>query len=142
MLKTTRENTKYCEDQRYSPSSYKHSSSETSLTSQVLHKSQAPENETLSGREGMSETNRATSACVRTSSQIKNYTAASFYIDFNQATDRGLLGVIRKHIQQLLRRVERSNVTRDEDRLPIEVYDGGNAGSVRVTLRRILLKPF
>lgn len=37
---------------------------EGSLTSQVLHRSQAPENETLSGRDGMSETNRATRACV------------------------------------------------------------------------------
>ncbi len=55
-------------------------------------------------------------------------------------TDRGLLRVIGECIQQLLWGVEWSNITRDEDRLPVEVYDGGNTGSVRVALRSISLK--
>ena len=55
-------------------------------------------------------------------------------------TNRGLLGVIGEGIQQLLWWVEWPDITRDEDRLPIEIYDGANAGSVRVAQCNISLE--
>lgn len=58
-----------------------------------------------------------------------------------QSTSRtDLLGVTGRSVQELLGGVERSDVTRDEDGLPTEIYDGGDAGSVRVKPPRILLK--
>lgn len=55
-------------------------------------------------------------------------------------TDRGLRGVARGCSQQLFGGVEWSNVPRDEDRLPAEVYDGGHAHSVWVQSSSLPLK--
>lgn len=52
-----------------------------------------------------------------------------------------LLGVAGHPVQELLGGVEGSDVTRDEDGLPGEVYDCGHAGSVRVEPRGVLLEP-
>lgn len=106
----------------------------------MLQRSQEAENKTLSGREGMRDTYRATIACVgtvrrgcyRTSAQITHVHSSS---------EADLLGVTGHSIQKLLGGVERSDITRDEDRLPGEIYDCGNAGSVRVKPQCILLKP-
>lgn len=65
--------------------------------------------------------------------------AALFYSQ-DILTDRSFLGGIGKCLQELLRGLERSNITRDEDCFPTQVYDCGKAGSVRVAQRCFPLK--
>lgn len=48
-------------------------------------------------------------------------------------TDRGLLGAVGEGVEQLLRGVEGAEVTADEHSLPVDVDDGGEAGTVGVT---------
>lgn len=106
---------------------------EGGLTSQVLHRSQLWANRTSSGREGMSDTNLATWACRQTDRRQTDAWRNGEALVSLSLSDRGLgLLVVWRRRQQLFGRVQRSDVARDEDRLPAQVDDGGHAQPIRV----------
>lgn len=57
-----------------------------------------------------------------------------------RGTDRGLLRVVGRSIQQLLRRVKGADVTCDEDRLAVDVDDSGETGPLWEALHGVLLE--
>lgn len=74
------------------------------------------------------------------SDPLAEYGRFSSCVHSGGAADRGVLEAVGERVQQLLGGVERVNVSRDEDRLPVEVDDGGDAGPARMVPRRVPLK--